>query len=74
MQVVPVPNNRREDVEKAFVEEGSMLGVEFEDDPDRALESCSGGRQNYFRVDLPDGRKMVHLIRQEVPFSIQFGR
>ncbi|KAJ7709435.1 CwfJ C-terminus 1-domain-containing protein-like protein [Mycena rosella] len=29
---------------------------------------------NYFRVDLPDGRKMVHLMKDHVPFSIQFGR
>jgi hypothetical protein len=38
------------------------------------LESCSGGRANYFRVDLPDGRKLVHIVRARVPFSIQFGR
>ncbi|KAL5511306.1 hypothetical protein ACEPAH_4522 [Sanghuangporus vaninii] len=74
VQVVPVPNSRCSRIEQAFVSEGGLAGITFEEDPDTALESCSGGRQNYFRVDLPDGRKMVHLIRQEVPFSIQFGR
>ena len=51
-----------------------MAGLTWEDDPDKALEACSGGRMNYFRVDLPDGKKMVHIIKQDVPFSIQFGR
>lgn len=51
-----------------------MQGVDFEADAEGALEGCAGGRQSYFRVDLPDGRKMVHLIKDGVPFSIQFGR
>ncbi|EJD02249.1 uncharacterized protein FOMMEDRAFT_141361 [Fomitiporia mediterranea MF3/22] len=75
VQVVPVPTSTHaKRVEQAFISEGGLAGVMFEDDPDKALEMCSGGRGNYFRVDLPDGKKMVHLIKQEVPFSIQFGR
>ncbi|KAH8117058.1 CwfJ C-terminus 2-domain-containing protein-like protein [Phellopilus nigrolimitatus] len=74
VQVVPVPTRLAGRIEAAFVSEGGLMGVAFEDDPDAALEACAGGRGNYFRVDLPDGRKLVHLIKQEVPFSIQFGR
>ena len=74
VQVVPVPTGKSQRVEQAFISEGGLAGISFEEDPDAALESCAGGRQNYFRVDLPDGKKMVHIIKQEVPFSIQFGR
>ena len=78
MQVVPIPRSLlskgRNAVEDAFIEEGKRSGVTFEEDPDEALRSCAGGRGNYFRVDLPDGGKLVHLIKHEVPFSIQFGR
>lgn len=74
VQVVPVPTSKSQSVVQAFVSEGELAGISFEEDPDKALESCTGGRGNYFRVDLPDCKKMVHLIKQEVPFSIQFGR
>ena len=39
-----------------------------------ALENVRGGRGGYFRVDLPDGGMLVHLMKDGVPFSIQFGR
>jgi len=38
------------------------------------LDSCADGRGGYFKVELPDGRKMVHLLNSNVPFPIQFGR
>lgn len=74
VQVVPVPSSKRDRIGQTFVSEGGLAGITFEEDPDQALEACAGGRGNYFRVDLPDGKKMVHLIKQDVPFSIQFGR
>ena len=74
VQIVPVPRHLQDRVEEAFMREGQMSGITYEEDPEEALKSCENGRGNYFRVDLPDGRKMVHLIKQNVPFSIQFGR
>ncbi|KAI0372979.1 nuclear protein [Pilatotrama ljubarskyi] len=74
VQVVPVPNKLQNAIEDVFREEGRAHGIEWEEDPDEALRACGGGRGSYFRVDLPDGRKMVHLIREHGPFSIQFGR
>lgn len=73
-QAVPVPLKLKDKVEVAFIQEGRLLGIDFEEDPDVALKSCEGGRGSYFRVDLPDGRKMVHLMKDHVPFSLQFGR
>lgn len=74
VQVVPIPRHLKDRVEEAFIKEGGRLGIDFESDPESALESCSHGRGGYFRVDLPDGRKLVHLIKDQVLFSIQFGR
>lgn len=74
VQVVPVPMKLKDQVEEVFVKEGRQFGIDFEGDTDAAMESCAGGRGSYFRVDLPDGRKMVHLMKDHVPFSIQFGR
>jgi len=74
VQAIPIPLELKDKVEPAFTNEGRSQGIAFEGDPDAALEMCAGGRQSYFRVDLPDGRKMVHLMKDTVPFSIQFGR
>ncbi|KAG6854723.1 hypothetical protein C0991_002436 [Blastosporella zonata] len=74
VQSVPVPLKLKDKVEAAFIHEGQQFGIDFEPDADAAMESCAGGKGSYFKVDLPDGRKMVHLIKDQVPFSIQFGR
>jgi len=74
VQAVPLPLHLRDKVEEAFIREGQVLGIDFEDDPEAAMTACAGGRGSYFKVELPDGRKMVHLMKDQVPFSIQFGR
>ncbi|CAA7271593.1 unnamed protein product [Cyclocybe aegerita] len=74
IQVVPMPARLKGKIEEAFVNEGRAQGIDFEVDPDEALAACANGRGSYFKVDLPDGRKMVHLLKDHVPFGIQFGR
>lgn len=74
LQVVPLPLSLKDKVEDAFIREGKILGIDFEEDPDAAIEAYAGGRNSYFKVELPDGRKLVHLMKDHVPFSIQFGR
>lgn len=74
VQAVPVPVSLQNDVEAAFLREGLALGIDFEKDVDGALEACADSARSYFRVDLPDGRKLIHLMKDDVPFSIQFGR
>ncbi|KAF8584079.1 hypothetical protein K439DRAFT_1633822 [Ramaria rubella] len=73
IQVVPIPNSfPNEEVEMAFRNHGQHLGITFEEDADAALESAQN--QNYFRVELPSGKKLVHLMKPGVPFDLQFGR
>jgi hypothetical protein len=64
-----VPTSLVGKVEQAF----KSQGIDF----DGKLEDCqSSGRRgrSYFRVDLPDGRTLVHLIEEHAPFGVQFGR
>lgn len=74
VQAVPIPLRLKEKIEETFLREGRAQGIDFEEDPDAAMASCANGKGSYFKVDLPDGRKMVHLLKDRIPFSIQFGR
>ena len=47
------------------------MGVDWESDPQEALARAGPGG-NYFKVDLPDGTQMVHLLKGR--FDLQFGR
>lgn len=59
-------------VADAFKAEGDRLRIDFEfEDAD---SPTGAGERGYFRVELPDGRRMVHWLKDGVPFSIQFGR
>jgi hypothetical protein len=70
VQAVPIPHRLKDKVENAFLSEGQAIGVEFEVEADAPLDPNS----SYFRVDLPNGKRIVHLIRDRGPFSVQFGR
>ncbi|KAL0946817.1 hypothetical protein HGRIS_012986 [Hohenbuehelia grisea] len=74
IQAVPIPRALQDKVRDAFVATGRQQGVDFADDPAEAMAAARGGRHGYFRVELPDGGEMVHIMRDTVPFSIQFGR
>ncbi|KAI0053904.1 nuclear protein [Auriscalpium vulgare] len=73
IQVIPIPLAMHQDVEKSFVEHGKPHGIEFQteqvDSPVPGLEAGS-----YFRVELPDGRRLVHWLQDGIPFGVQFGR
>lgn len=72
IQAVPVPLSLENTVESAFRDEGRLYGIEF-DAEDAGAPSDDGG-EGYFRVELPSGRRLVHQMRRDLPFSIQFGR
>lgn len=74
VQAVPIPRKLEGQAESAFIREGRAVGIDFEEDADEAMKFCAGGRGSYFKVELPDGRKLVHLMREHAPFNLQFGR
>jgi len=69
VQVLPIPIRFQDVVEEAFRKEG---GIEWEEEPQAALKEAEASKSSYFRVDLPDGRLMVHIIRGY--FDMQLGR
>ncbi|CAL1705644.1 unnamed protein product [Somion occarium] len=73
IQVVPVPNSFSSDaIAEAFLSEAARHGAELEFE--KTGDPLTSGDRGYFRVDLPDGRRLVHWMRDGVPFSVQFGR
>ncbi|KAI0071557.1 nuclear protein [Panus rudis PR-1116 ss-1] len=73
IQVIPVPKSlSAEKIEDAIITEGRRLGADFEHEEEDA--PASDGPRGYFRISLPDGRRLVHFMKDGVPFNIQFGR
>lgn len=71
VQVVPVPKELGDKVEEAFRKAGESQGLDWEEEPEKALAKA-GKAGNYFKVELPGGGKMVHLLKGN--FDLQFGR
>ncbi|WVR05612.1 hypothetical protein IAU60_002634 [Kwoniella sp. DSM 27419] len=71
VQIVPVPKDLANKVESSFRLGGEQQGIDWEPEPERAL-SRVGPAGNYFKVECPDGTKMVHLLKGN--FDLQFGR
>lgn len=74
VQAVPVPRVLGTRVKEEFERAGRVQGVEFAEDVQGALDACASGTRSYFRVDLPDGEKMVAVLRDGAHFNLQFGR
>lgn len=72
IQAVPVPLSLKDRVESAFQDEGRPHDIEFDVEEGGAPINTDG--EGYFRVELPDGRRLVHRMRSGLPFSVQFGR
>lgn len=70
VQAVPIPQNRMGELESFLISEANKQGFQFEKDGSAAIGNLAG--RNYFRIDLPGGRKLVHFMRG--PFNVQFGR
>lgn len=74
-QIFPVPDALAESAESTFVDEGAKTGVTFLDSAVPSdVEQLKDVTENYFRVDLPDGRVLTHIIPQGAAFNLQFGR
>jgi len=73
IQVIPVPNSLVDSVEGAFRHQAEQLTVTFEPDSD-ADPAVRDVKENYFLVELPTGKKMLHLIKDFAPFPLQIGR
>ena len=71
VQIVPVPKSITDKVTESFRVAGEKQGLDWEIEPERALAKVGAGG-NYFKVECPDGTKLVHLLKGN--FDLQFGR
>ncbi|KAK8865643.1 hypothetical protein IAR55_000788 [Kwoniella newhampshirensis] len=71
VQIVPISKELAEKVEESFRRAGEKQNIDWEAEPERALARV-GPTGNYFKVECPDGKKMVHLLKGN--FDLQFGR
>lgn len=72
IQAVPVPLSLQDRVETAFQDASKLHGIEFTVEEDHT--SGNEERDSYFRVELPNGRRLVYRNNGGLPFSVQFGR
>ena len=71
VQIVPIPQALTAKVADSFRVAGEKQGLDWEAEPERALARVGAGG-NYFKVECPDGTKLVHLLKGH--FDLQFGR
>ena len=62
VQVIPVPKDLIDKVADSFRIAGEKQGLDWEVEPERALARVGAGG-NYFKVECPDGTKLVHLLK-----------
>ncbi|KAG8968145.1 hypothetical protein FRC03_008498 [Tulasnella sp. 419] len=74
IQIIPVPTALEGMIEEEFQKVGRSEDVDWEANPDDVLERAQKNNENYLKVDLPDGSRMVHLIKPGKHFNLQFGR
>jgi hypothetical protein len=68
IQVLPIPARFQNTVAEEFMK----TGIVWASDPEQSLIDVEAEQLSYFRVDLPNGRKLVHIIKGY--FDLQLGR
>jgi hypothetical protein len=72
VHAVPVPRSIGKRAQGFFIREGEPLGIDFEES--EGVVAPVDPSLSYFKVDLPDGKCLLHLMRERKPLSLQFGR
>lgn len=77
-QICPIPSSLASEAESTFLTQGAKFNYDFEEiaEPStfHARAEQDGKGTEYFKVDLPDGKSLVHWLKPGTPFSLQFGR
>ncbi|GAA6006427.1 hypothetical protein JCM11491_004953 [Sporobolomyces phaffii] len=78
IQICPIPSSLASEAESTFKVQSQKYGFELEEIPDHTAfyrdAETDGKGTDYFKVDLPDGKSLVHWIKREERFGLQFGR
>lgn len=78
-QVVPLPRHLSSKAESHFIDEGAKGGLSFSSDPAvlaGLLESSKAGTlvDDYWRIDLPDGKVLCAVVEKGKRYDLGFGR
>lgn len=71
MQAIPIPESiSLEEIEETFHHTAKQMHFELQEETD---ESPKVG-ENYFMVELPSGKTLVHVMEPDSKFPLQFAR
>ncbi|GAA6061585.1 hypothetical protein JCM10212_004335 [Sporobolomyces blumeae] len=78
IQICPIPSSLSSEAESTFTVQAQKYGFTLDEisDPStfhRTAEQDGKGT-DYFKVDLPNGKSLVHWIKRDERFGLQFGR
>ncbi|KAJ8658670.1 hypothetical protein O0I10_005710 [Lichtheimia ornata] len=68
LQIVPIPHDKSDLLEQTIRDEAQNQGVQFMERLPKNPDA------NFFKIDLPSGKSLVHIIRPRERFNLQFGR
>ncbi|GAA5931350.1 Drn1p [Sporobolomyces koalae] len=78
IQICPIPSSLSSEAESTFQVQSQKYGYNLEEVQDTLAfyktAETDGKGYDYFKVDLPGGKSLVHWIKREDRFSLQFGR
>jgi len=77
-QICPIPASLASEAESTFTTQAQKYGFDLEEveDPSSFHKTAEtdGKGTDYFKVDLPNGKSLVHWIAKDERFGLQFGR
>ncbi|KAI7907479.1 CwfJ C-terminus 1-domain-containing protein-like protein [Cokeromyces recurvatus] len=68
IQIVPVPKSKSDQLEKIAKEQAALSNITFLDQVPQNPDVP------YFKLDLPNGKSLVHVLQFRERFNLQFGR
>ncbi|KAI9490653.1 CwfJ C-terminus 1-domain-containing protein-like protein [Zychaea mexicana] len=68
MQIVPVPKDKSDSIEATARQAAKQEGFELTD------QVPTGPDVNFFKLELPNGKSLVHVLQPRERFNLQFGR
>ncbi|GAA5875458.1 hypothetical protein JCM16303_000635 [Sporobolomyces ruberrimus] len=78
IQICPIPSSLSSEAESTFTAQAQKYGFDLEEVSDHTAfyrdAETDGKGTDYFKVDLPNGKTLVHWIKKEERFGLQFGR
>lgn len=71
MHAIPIPKSiSAEEIEETFQHTAKQMRLELQEEVDGAFHAT----ENYFMLELPSGKTLVHVMDEDSRFPLQFAR